>query len=74
VSVPSNTAEGAGKKLNKEFKHFLSLSLGSVFELETQGIIAHRLTLVDDIDISDIQFRISEIQKMIFALERSIVI
>ena len=74
VSVASNIAEGAGRKSNKEFKHFLSISLGSVFELETQVIVAYRLNLVGEIEMSDIQFRISEIQKMIFALERSIVI
>lgn len=72
VSVASNIAEGAGRKSNKEFKHFLTISLGSVFELETQIIVACRLDLIDESKVSDIQLRISEIQKMIFSLERSI--
>jgi len=40
VSVPSNIAEGAGRNSNKEFNHFLSISLGSLFELKTQLIIS----------------------------------
>ncbi|OGC89196.1 MAG: hypothetical protein A2W25_03240 [candidate division Zixibacteria bacterium RBG_16_53_22] len=35
VSVPSNLSEGAGRKSSKEFNNFLSISLGSLAELET---------------------------------------
>ena len=48
VSIPSNIAEGAGRNSNKELKHFLSISLGSIFELETQLIISNRLGLVSN--------------------------
>ena len=43
VSVPSNIAEGQGRKGDGEFRHFLRLSLGSLMEVETQIIIAERL-------------------------------
>lgn len=36
VSVPSNIAEGAGRKSNKEFSQFLSISYGSLCEMDTQ--------------------------------------
>lgn len=72
VSVPSNIGEGAGRKSSKEFKHFLSISLGSLFELETQIILAHRLHLIDEANMNQISFQITEIQKMIYSLERSI--
>ena len=72
VSVPSNIAEGAGRKSNKEFKHFLSISTGSIFELETQIIVAHRLNLIDELLMKKISLMISEIQKMLYGLEKSI--
>lgn len=72
VSIPSNIAEGAGRSSGKEFKHFLSISLGSSFEIETQIIVANKLGLLDDNKMESITNKISEIQKMIFNLERSI--
>jgi four helix bundle protein len=48
ISVPSNIAEGAGRKSKKEFDHFLSISLGSLTELETQFIISKELEFLSD--------------------------
>lgn len=36
VSIPSNIAEGYGRKSNKELHRFLGHSIGSVLEAETQ--------------------------------------
>ncbi len=41
ISIPSNIAEGSSRT-NKSFSHFIDISLGSSFELETQLIIAYR--------------------------------
>ncbi|MDB5011969.1 MAG: ribosomal protein [Daejeonella sp.] len=71
VSVPSNIAEGAGRNSNKEFSHFLSISLGSLFELETQLIISNNLNLINSDSLSEINNKISELQKMIFSLKKS---
>lgn len=43
VSVASNIAEGKGRFSDKELLHFLSQSRGSIFEIESQIIIAWRL-------------------------------
>ena len=43
VSIPSNIAEGYGRKTAKQRYNFLENSLGSVFELETQVDLSHRL-------------------------------
>ena len=35
VSIPSNISEGAGRGTNKQFRHFLEFSMGSVNEAQT---------------------------------------
>lgn len=72
VSIPSNIAEGAGRNSNKEFKHFLSISLGSLFEIETQLIIANRLRLINTEVTQELNIKISDLQRMIFALGKTI--
>ena len=47
VSVPSNIAEGAARIGPKEFMKFLSISRGSLSELETQLIISKELGYFD---------------------------
>lgn len=43
ISIPSNIAEGAARKSNKEFLQFLYISLGSIAEIDTQLIISDNL-------------------------------
>ena len=43
VSVPSNIAEGKGRRSNREFAQFLFHARGSLLELETQIMIAEQL-------------------------------
>ena len=43
ISVPANVAEGFRRKHSKEFRQFLSISLGSLAELETHVVIATEL-------------------------------
>jgi four helix bundle protein len=43
ISVGSNIAEGQGRLSKKDFRHFLSQARGSLFEMETQLVIAARL-------------------------------
>lgn len=47
ISIPSNIAEGYGRKSTKECSQFYSIAYGSGLELETQLIIARRLGLAD---------------------------
>ena len=73
VSIPSNIAEGSGRGSELQFKHFLNIRQGSAFELETQLIIANRLGLLNDALTTNLTERTTEIQKMIYSLERKIV-
>ncbi len=49
VSIPSNIAEGSGRKSSKENIRFLSFALGSLAELETQLLIALRIEYIADV-------------------------
>src|SRR6202451_4556385 len=51
VSIPSNIAEGRARNSTREFLYFLSVSRGSLAELETQLELAIRLDYAD----SDLQ-------------------
>jgi len=43
VSIPSNIAEGYGRKHKAEYDQFLSIAYGSLLELETQFLLARDL-------------------------------
>ena len=43
VSIPSNIAEGQGRRTTADFVRHLSIAYGSLRELETQTLIAARL-------------------------------
>jgi len=48
VSIPSNISEGAARDSAKEFIQFLYVALGSLSELETQVIIAKKLSYINN--------------------------
>ncbi len=56
VSVPSNIAEGQGRATKGEFIQFLAHARGSLFELETQVLIAGELSYLS----SEFQGRLVE--------------
>jgi len=72
VSIPSNIAEGAARSSKKEFSHFLSISLGSLAELETQILISKKLNFVSGDNTEKILINLTSIRKMILGLKRSL--
>jgi len=70
VSIPANIAEGAGRRSQKEFAHFLSNSQGSASELETELIIAHRLGYLDEASFSLLVSEVERIGRLITGLSR----
>lgn len=71
VSIPSNIAEGSGRKTKKEFSHFLTIALGSTSELETQLRIAQRLDFISDKDFKYTNELLIEVIKMLHKLIES---
>jgi four helix bundle protein len=51
VSIPSNIAEGYGRNSKKALCYFVNISRGSLYELETQLLIAHKLGFINDLDL-----------------------
>lgn len=72
VSVPSNIAEGHARDSTKEFLHHLSISSGSLAELETQLILAERLTYVDKPTLESLLSKTDQLGRMLRGLQRAL--
>ena len=72
VSVPSNIAEGHARLSTGEFRQFLGHALGSLTEIETQILIAHRLCYVDSEESEELLERTTEVGKVLHGLLRSL--
>jgi len=72
ISIPSNIAEGWGRNSSKSYAQFLKIARGSLLELETQIIIAHRLTLLGEDDFEKLSYIITEESKMLNAFIKKI--
>ena len=66
ISIPSNIAEGKGRNGDKEFKQFLYIARGSLFELRTQLILAQRLGYINE--NINLKNKIVEVQSMLNTL------
>jgi four helix bundle protein len=45
VSIASNIAEGRGRTTDGEFRQFLGIAQGSIYEVQTQLLLAQRLKI-----------------------------
>ena len=72
VSVPSNIAEGQARQGTAEFRNFLSIARGSLAEVETQLLLAQRLSYLSQETLRPILDLQTEVNKMINALIRKL--
>ena len=73
VSVPSNIAEGQARHAKNDYRRFLYIGLGSLAELETLGIIAHKRRFVTDKQLQEVLVNpIASIRNKTLALVRRI--
>lgn len=68
VSVPSNIAEGHGRRTTADFIHFLSISRGSLNEVETQLTLAMRYGYVSSAEHDTLLECCGEIGRMLNGL------
>ena len=72
VSVPSNIAEGAGRRSDKEFLQFLYISLGSIQEIDTQLLISLNLNYLTKSEYEILLTKLDQISKMLSGLIKSV--
>jgi four helix bundle protein len=70
VSIPANIAEGAARRSDKEFIHFLSNAQGSASELDTELMIAQRLGYITDGRIIELRTSLDKIGRLITGLSQ----
>ena len=72
VSVPSNIAEGYGRKTTPEYIRSLYIAYGSNCELETQILLAGDLGYIKSEQLQKVQEAIGESEGMLKALIKSL--
>lgn len=66
VSLPSNIAEGYGRKHRAEYRQFLSMAYGSLSELETQYLLAIDLKYINNSEL--IENLLKEVGSMLYRM------
>lgn len=65
ISIPSNIAEGCGRQTSKETIHFLHISRGSLYELETQYYLALDQNYIDEDTFNTVLTQIQTCKKLL---------
>jgi four helix bundle protein len=70
-SIPSNIAEGSSRT-NKSFRHFIDISLGSSFELQTQLLLAAHKKYISNGAAESLENKIEEFQRMTMSFQNTL--
>jgi four helix bundle protein len=73
VSVPSNIAEGQGRRTTPDFLRHLSIAYGSLREVETQILIAARLRYIAEAKCAEIMQLAGEVGRLLNGLMASLI-
>jgi len=72
LSIPSNIAEGYGRKTTPDYLRSLYIAYGSTCELETQILLSGDLGYLNKESLSELQRDIGDIERMLKALIKSL--
>jgi four helix bundle protein len=68
TSIPSNIAEGSARRSTKESLYFLHVARGSMAELETQVLLAHKIGYFSEIRALELQESIDDVGRILSAV------
>lgn len=68
VSIPSNIAEGYGRRSHKEYIQFYSIAYGSALEVETQLVISRELGYINQRAFDYVSGILTEVIKMLYVM------
>ena len=68
VSVPSNIAEGYGRNSTGDYKRFLQMAVGSLYELQTQLHISNNIKLLTTEAHNPLVEKTTELDRMLYSL------
>ena len=72
VSIPSNIAEGYGRQGNKEFSRFLTISISSLFEFQTQIEISKNVRYLTETEFNNLYQDSRELEAMIVSFAKKV--
>jgi four helix bundle protein len=72
VSIPSNIAEGYGRKTKPDYIRSLYIAYGSICELETQIMLSGDLGYVSEQTLRPLLENLHEVERMLKALIKSL--
>ena len=71
-SIPTNIAEGCGRKSPADFARFLQIALGSASETEYLILLTHDLKYLNFDQYSELIDRINHIKRMLINLQKTV--
>ena len=71
-SIPTNIAEGCGRRTNAELANFLNIASGSASEVEYELLLARDINYLDDVRYQQLAKEVREIRSMLAAYMRTL--
>lgn len=65
ISVPSNIAEGCGRNHFKDSVQFFFISRGSLYEIETQLVLATDLEIISETALNQVMDQVTRCKKLL---------
>ncbi|MBI5017293.1 MAG: four helix bundle protein [Deltaproteobacteria bacterium] len=67
LSIPTNIVEGYGRRGDRELRHFVNISLGSLAEVKYLLHFVHRIGYLCDVDYEEMIGRYNELGRMLWS-------